>query len=233
MAQAVYIFQMPCSTAETVEIISGVVTNIGILKTKDPVSGMVVGKWRQAVNSGFLFDKKISFYIERNEVSCKVRAVMDGVDGTSATTAAQNSNKTLNTKVTYSDYVWDVFVQGIMVMYPGLNLNLSPIVAKEPLKVVYVIDKSSGREMVYSSRTTGGTSAAGFLLGGMMFGEAGAVVGGLSGTKRTTTSGRETYSSNVLMTVVFSNGRMQEGKIKKKSPLYHEIMVNFQSMPLG
>ncbi len=70
-----------------------------------------------------------------------------------------------------------------------------------------------------------GASLGGAALGGVLFGGAGAVVGGMSGSKRTYGVTKERFSNQSLFIVEYSNGKIEEIEAKKNSKLYNEIMV--------
>ena len=83
-------------------------------------------------------------------------------------------------------------------------------------------------KQVSFSQTSGGTSLGGFLVGGALFGDAGAIIGGLSGKQRTVTNSKTVFSNELLVRVIYTNGRLWEGTVIKGSQLYHEIMVNMK-----
>ena len=62
-------------------------------------------------------------------------------------------------------------------------------------------------------------------VGGLMFGSAGAVVGGFSGTKKTMSQSRNIFSATVLFRVLYSNGRLIERTVKKNSREFAELMA--------
>ena len=77
-----------------------------------------------------------------------------------------------------------------------------------------------------SSVTSGGTSLTGFLIGDALFGAPGAIVGGMSGRQYTSGVSKEAFSRTQLVKIIYNNGRIYEGEVKKNSQLYNEIMVN-------
>ena len=63
------------------------------------------------------------------------------------------------------------------------------------------------------------------IIGDSLFGEAGAIVGGMSGTRRSTGVTREVFVQNRLASVIFNNGKVYEGEIRAGTPLYNEVMA--------
>ena len=122
-----------------------------------------------------------------------------------------------------NDDWWDWFLETLFEKYPGVDFGVS-LAMGDPV-VAGVLNLSGDTHEVHTSVTRGGTSLGGFLIGGALFGDAGAVVGGLSGKQRTVTNSRTEYSSTLLARVIYSNGRLWEGLVYKKSQLYNEIML--------
>jgi hypothetical protein len=171
---------------------------MGEVKNVDANHGVVKGKIR-------LSSKKkhpVTFYVERNNERCKVRACFRGLA---------------------NDDWWDLFLDTLFEKYSGVDFGVS--LAKGDPVVAGVLDLNGDTHEVYTSTTCGGTSLGGFLIGGALFGDAGAVVGGLSGKRRTVTNSRTEFSSTLLVKVIYSNGRLWEGTVNKGSQLYNEIMV--------
>ena len=67
----------------------------------------------------------------------------------------------------------------------------------------------------------------GALVGGALFGDAGFILGGMSGPTRTYGHSYERFSDSQLVRIMYNNGRIWEGTLKKGSKLYNDIMVNF------
>lgn len=64
------------------------------------------------------------------------------------------------------------------------------------------------------------------IIGNFLFGDAGAIVGGMSGTRTSTGVTREVFVQNRLASVIFNNGRVYEGEIREGTALYNEVMAN-------
>lgn len=195
---ATYCFVVPFSTLETLDIISSVLTTIGDVKRVDLEHGMLVGKLR-------ISSKKkvpVVFYVERNHERCNVRACFSSQA---------------------CDDWWDLFLRALFEKHPDADFGVS--LAKGNPMIAGVLNLSGDTREVLYSKTTGGRSLGGFLVGGALFGDAGAIVGGLSGDKHTITNSRTVFSKELLVRLIFSNGRLWEGTVVKGSQLYNEIMV--------
>lgn len=193
-----YCFVVPFSTQEALTMISEVLSSIGEVKSIDQHHGVLNGQMRVSPKK----KRPVTFYVERNEERCNVRACFRRLA---------------------NDDWWDCFLDILFEKYPGVDFGVS-LANGDPV-IVGVLNKSGDTREVYSSTTRGGTSLTGFLVGGALFGDAGAVVGGLSGKQRTVTDSRLVFSSTLLVRVIYSNGRLWEGTVIKGSQLYNEIMV--------
>lgn len=193
-----YCFVAPFPTLEVLNVVSGVLASIGEVNSIDSVHGVLHGKIRISSK----MKKSVTFYMERNDERCKVRACFS---------------------LSANDDWWDLFLDTLFEMYPGVDFGVS--LAKGDPVIAGVLNLSGDTKEVYYSKTSGGTSLGGFLLGRALFGDAGAIVGGLSGKQRTVTDSRTVYSKEVLVRVIHSNGRLWEGPVIKGSRTYNEIMV--------
>ena len=195
---ATYCFVVPFSTQESLNLIGEVISSMGEIKNVDCYHGTLTARLLIPLK------KKVPviFYVERNDDRCKVRACFYR---------------------SASDDWWDFFLEALFEKCPDADFGVS-IAHGDPL-VAGVLHLGGDTREVYSSTTTGGTSLSGFLIGGALFGDAGAVVGGLSGKQRTVTNSRTEFSSTLLVRIIYSNGRLWEGTINKGSQLYNEIML--------
>ena len=193
-----YCFVVHRPTLEALNMIVEVLSTIGEVKRVDQNHGVIIGKVRISSKK----KRPITIYVERNNEQCKVRACFRRLA---------------------NDDWWDCFIDTLFEKYPGIDFGVS--LAKGDPVVAGVLNLSGDTHEVYSSTTRGGTSLGGFLVGGALFGDAGAIVGGLSGKQRTVTTSRTVFSSQLLVRVVYSNGRLWEGTVNKGSRLYNEIMV--------
>ncbi len=195
---ATYCFVVPFSALEALNMINSVLTSIGEVKKVDPHHGDLIGKIRISAKKKI----PVTFYVERNNERCRVRACFNRLA---------------------SDDWWDLFLHILFEKNPEVDFGVS--LAKGDPVVAGVLNLSGDTCEVYSSTTTGGTSLGGFLVGGALFGDAGAIVGGLSGDRHTVTNSRIVFSKELLVRVIYSNGRLWEGRVIKGSRLYNEIMV--------
>lgn len=193
-----YCFVIPFATHEALNAISGVLTSIGEVKSMDLHHSVLHGNVRISSKK----KQSVTFYVERSDERCKVRACFS---------------------FSANDDWWDLFLHTLFEMYPKVDFGVS-LANGDPV-VAGVLNLSGDTKEVYYSKTSGGTSLGGFLIGGALFGDAGAIVGGLSGTQRTVTNSRTVYSSELLVRVIYSNGRLWEGTVLKGSRLYNEIML--------
>lgn len=196
-----YCFLSPFSTSDTVEAISTAMTVVGRVKGKDSGHGIIRTMFRVSRKDNYPVD----FYVERNDSECKVRACF-----------TQTAN----------DDWWDLFLHTLFEQNPGVDFGVKMALG-DPL-VAGVLNLSGDTREVSYSHTSGGTSLGGFLLGGALFGDAGAIVGGLSGKQKTVTDSRKIFSNKLLVRIIYTNGRLWEGTVIKGSPLYNEIMVNMR-----
>ena len=199
IGETTYCFIAPFSTKDTIAKITEVLSKTGGVSDVDPLRCIVSGKLQVDLKKM----QKITFYIEKNESDCKVRAVF---------------------KKMANDGWWDFFLQELFVSSPGVDYGVS--IANGNPQLIAVLHVGDETRQVSFSKTTGGRSLGGFLVGGALFGTAGAVVGGLSGTQHTVTHTNMVYSNTLLVRIIYNNGRLWEGTVQKGSSLYNEIMVN-------
>lgn len=200
-ADTTYCFIVPADTDETMTVIQRAMVPVGEVNSVDPIHSVVAGKIRTSSKKL----RKVTFYVEKNDKECKVRACFYRLA---------------------NDDWWDLFIESLYENHPGMDFGVT--CANGNPHVVGVLNLNGDTTKVSYSRTSGGTSLGGFLLGGALFGTAGAIVGGMSGTQRTITNTNLVYSKELLVRIIYSNGRLWEGKVVKGSPLYNEIMVNMR-----
>lgn len=158
-----------------------------------------VGKWKDPRVLD-IFAKKYRFFYGKVKDGTAVRVVFDSLLPRSA---------------------WMGFIKALNSKY-GDVFGLS---ADWDYKPVAVIAMKNQVRQVYTSRTSGSPSLLGFLLGGAAFGEAGAIVGGLSGRQQTTTDVYEYKTGLVDVTILWSDGCIIEDTIREDSDLYNEILM--------
>lgn len=194
-----YCFIAPFSTQDTIAKITEVLSQTGEVNNVDPLHCTVSGKLQIDLKT----KHAITFYVEKNESECRVRAVF---------------------KKVANDAWWDFFLQELFDASDGVDYGVS--LANGNPQLAAVLDMTGETKQVSFSKTTGGRSLGGFLVGGALFGTAGAVVGGVTGARRTVTHSNTVYSNTLLVRIIYNNGRLWEGSVYKGSALYNELMVN-------
>lgn len=190
-----YVFKSPVSEKETIEIIRSALESIG-----GKFDGRI-GRWRTKTYIT-IRPCKFHFYFHEKDGHCNVRASCS------------------HPKLRLDDF-WNVFVAALIRLKPNMDFGINAVT---PHYIVAVLNMSGDTEQVHYSRTSGGTSLGGFLLGGLAFGAPGAIVGGMSGTQVTHGTTKTMFSNNVLVRILWNNGCITESTVYKNSPMYHEIM---------
>lgn len=206
LGDTTYCFASPVSTQETIHSIVNALTKIGgKIKQLDENKGYVYGVYYINTKRSLSKLQKVEFFVAHNEPPCKVRVCF---------------------KKCANDDVYDGFLSALFSQIPDKDFGVS--LANGSPYITGVLYLGGETEQVHTSHTIGGTSLTGFLLGGALFGDAGAIVGGMSGKQRTYGETRTQFSNSQLARVIYNNGRIWEGTIIKGSKLYNEIMVNFK-----
>lgn len=195
---ATYCLVSPFELPETIGKIQEALMVVGEVSDVDTCHGIIRG----AICISSERKHPVTIYVGQNDHGCKVRACFSR---------------------TWNDSWWDMFLSVLFEKNPEVNFGVTPA-SGEP-RVVGVLDLRGDTKQVAVSKTSGGASLGGFLIGGALFGDAGAIVGGLSGERRTVTNSRTVFSNEVLVRLIYSNGRLWEGTVLKGSQLYNEIMV--------
>lgn len=196
-----YCFVSPFSFQETIDMVSKALLIVGVIKNQDFHHGVIRGAIRISTKNKI----PVTIYVERGDHQCRVRACFYRLA---------------------NDDWWDVFLHTLFENNPGVDFGVA-LANGDPL-VAGILNLNGDTKQVSFSKTSGGTSLGGFLIGGVLFGDAGAIVGGLSGKQRTVTNSRTVFSDELLVRIIYSNGRLWEGSVIKGSSLYHEIMVNMK-----
>jgi len=200
LGNTVYCFVSPYSTKETVELICKALPSVcGVMKEKNDNRGYIKAKIPVKRNK-----VDVEFYIKRAEQNCNVRVLW---------------------KKMADDYVWDVFLTTLHQLTD--NADLAVTCANGDPYAIALLYLGGELEEVQISRTVHKTSIMGALIGGALFGDAGFVLGGMSGPTRTYGHSYERFADSHLVRIMYNNGRIWEGTLKKGSKLYNDIMVNF------
>lgn len=211
MKTFVYTFISPFSTLQTAEMISKVMNKLGKVKKENLRNGHIKSVYRLAP----LRKYKWNFYIEHSEKTCRVRMVMD-----------EDGYWDTKTVWRVRDGAWDNFLTNLFELAPSADFGVT--LSEGSPYVMGVLHLENDIEQVCISHTKRDPSLTGFLLGGALFGDAGAIVGGMSGKQRTFGYTYTQFADSQLCRIIYNNGRLWEGTVRKDSELYNEIMVNMQ-----
>jgi hypothetical protein len=118
--------------------------------------------------------------------------------------------------------VWNAFVESLMKVAPGVDFGIR----SGSVELVAAQFVGDDIEQVFVSTTVNSPSWSGAVLGGLLFGTAGAIVGGSAGMSYTTGNSTTRFSNEILVRARYSNGLLAEGVLSKNSPTYQEILVN-------
>ncbi len=208
----IYTFHSPLDKAETLRVIERAVKSIyGKVKQISP--SCLQAKWRSPYFRK-LFPSKFMFYVGDGIVRV--------VEGT-GTTQMLNMGPF---KVAGHSTLWNSFVVSLVKTAPGVDFGIKP----GEFELVEVQFFGDGTEQVFVSTTHHSPSWGGAALGGLLFGTAGAIIGGSGGTSYTSGKVSTRFSNEVLARGRYSNGLITEYVISKDSHLYHEIMVNMSRL---
>lgn len=205
----VFTFGTPWSQAETCEAIKATVLSMnGTIK--DLSRGRLKAKWKINGKKPGVFDHCCTFYVGDGVV----RAVTDFKDTEIIVMVFRKLSKPLA--------LWNAFLENFTKRYPdadfGIEAGLPELVAIQFL--------DDGTEQVLVSNTVNRPSWGGAALGGMLFGTAGAIIGGSGGRSYTTTTAHTKVSKLRSALVRYSNGLVFQGKLINNGSLYQELMVN-------
>ena len=201
MKRSLFTFVSPVSQEETVKLIYQAICALG---------GKMIqrnGYWECSWKAGLLYRAiGYEFYIGQ------VVRVMPRI------AAETGLSPKLNLKKDGIDTIWGYFVNALLKQDSRFNLS-----AGEP--VVGSIMFADGEvQQVFTTRHRPAYGKA--MLGGALFGEVGAVLGGMGGKSYTTSVLRP--ARDVYMKVRMSNGRVREGTLAVDSREYNQIMANIQ-----
>lgn len=209
---AYYQFSLPLNVSESYQLIKTVCEKSCTVKQVCPNESIEV-RTKFRVGKGSL---PFAFYLRGSEGGTEVMVNSDNATLTGAL-VEMNRNKP-ESVWDLPDKEWSDLIEDFRKEYPDFPLQVGkPVpVAAEPC------DDGIGQESINRGKTVSLGRAA---VGGMMFGSGGAVVGGLSGTKRTVSQSRNVFSATALFRVLYSNGRLIERTVKKNSREFAELMA--------
>lgn len=211
MKNIIYTFMSPFSTLQTAEMISKVMKKLGAIKKENLRNGHIKAVYKLSTFRKYKYD----FYIEHSEKDCRVRMVM-----------ADDGCLDIKRVWRIRDGAWDNFLTHLFELAPDTDFGVT--LSEGSPYVMGVLYLGNDVEQVHISHTKRNASITGFLLGGALFGDAGAIVGGMSGRERTIGHTYMQFANTQLTRIIYNNGRLWEGTVTKGSELYNEIMVNFE-----
>lgn len=118
--------------------------------------------------------------------------------------------------------VWNAFIESLTRHFPDTDFGILP---GNPYLVMAQFVGGETKE-VFVSSTLHRPSLGGAVLGGLLFGQVGAIIGSSYTSSCTTGSSSTKFSNSILTKARYSNGLLAEGEVQKSSPTYNEILVN-------
>lgn len=205
-----FLFVTPFDIRQSIDVIYSAFKRCGDVKSVNPERGYIKAQLVESSLGKIIFETYIT-PIEDGK-GCKVRIVIQSVWG---------SRQLLPPKT--SDNVYDRFLRELFTIEPNVNFGVS--LANKAPYVIAVNQLGSNIAMQTDSIIEQIPNVGGMIIGDFFFGEAGAIVGGMSGTRRSTGVTREVFVQNRLASVIFNNGKVYEGEIRAGTPLYNEVMA--------
>lgn len=200
-----FIFSTPFDVQRTLNLVNDAFKKIGFVKSKDVNRGYFCG----IIMMSIFWFPKYEFYIIPNDNGCKVRVVL--------------SSGWVGLSPQLGDKIYDEFLQEMFKLEPSADFGIA-LSGRKP----YVIAVNQiGSNIATQTDTVAKQkpNVGGMLVGGFFFGQAGAIVGGMSGKTKSKSVTRDVFIKNRLASVIFNNGRIYEGEIKEGTPLYNEVMA--------
>ena len=209
----VFTFGSPWGQAETCTAITETVLAMNGT-VKDLGRGRLSAKWKTNMKKPGMFDNSCTFYVGNGAV----RAVIACKDPEIIVMVYH--------KMTSLLAFWNAFLENLLGCYPGADFGVEAGIPE--LVAIQFLD--DGTEQVMLSKTTNHPSWGGAALGGMLFGTAGAIIGGSAGKSYTTTTSQTKISRDRYALVRYSNGLVFRGRMINNGSLYQEIMVNMNRL---
>lgn len=102
-----------------------------------------------------------------------------------------------------------------------------PVVTGKPY-IVTATQIGGGVEQQFTAKKQ--LSMGGAFVGGLLFGDLGAIAGAYSGKTKGKT--KTAFSNSALFLICYSNGMIEEKEVKKRSQLYTEVMAKLNANPV-
>lgn len=211
----IFTFHSTVGEAKTVDIIKNVVRDIGG-KIKKERENIILACWRSK-KFATVFPTKCRFYIGKDMVRVVIPASSCYGGGIVAMERGNGSPY---------ERIWNEFILGLNRLYPTLDFGILP----SPIKLVAVKFVGDNVEQVFTSTSLNNPSLGRALVGGMLFGSAGAIIGGMKQTTITRGKSSTIFSNKLLVTVRYSNGLTFDGEILKDSHVHNQIIVNMSRL---
>ena len=207
-----FTFRTPWGARETSEAIKNTITSLNG-KVKEKYPGCLDGKW--GIEAGmWSMSRRGKFYVGEDMVRVIIKADVEPF----MIKRTYRMGKELR--------FWNRFIEQLLARYPGVEFGIAP---GEPT-VSGVRLHGDGTVQVFTSTTSNSPNIGGAILGGLIFGAAGAVIGASSGSSHTEGYSKLGFSHSILATVRYTNGLIIEGNLVRNSPVYHEIMSNMSQL---
>ena len=206
-------FHTPWGVGETTEAIKNTVSALrGKVKERSP--GCLICKWRIHPKDKFEFRYKSTFFVGQDMVRVIIKEDIEP-------TRIKRTYR-MTKKLKY----WNTFIEQLLAQYPDVEFSLTP--GKPTVSAVRF--HGDGTMQVFTSTTYNSPSIGGAIVGGLLFGTAGAIIGASGGKSHTEGRSSVGFSHSILSTVRYTNGLVIEGNLRRDSSLYHEIMVNMSQL---
>ena len=205
-----FLFVTPFDIRQSIDVIYSAFKRCGDVKSVSRERGYIKAQLVESSLGIIYFETYITPIADGT--GCKVRIVIQSMWG---------SGQLLPPKT--SDNVYDRFLRELFRIEPNVNFGVS--LANKAPYVIAVNKVGSNIAMQTDSIIEQIPNVGGMIMGNFFFGDAGAVVGGMSGKRRSTGITREVFVQTRLASVIFNNGRVYEGEIREGTALYNEVMA--------
>lgn len=201
-----FVFYTPFDAQRTLTLINDAFKEIGFVKEIN----INRNYFRGIVMMSIVWFPVYEFYITQVENGCRVRVVLD-------------MKTMIGRQPKQIDKIYDEFLQEMFKLEPSVNFGIS--LSKGAPYVIAINQIGSNIATQTDTVSNQNPNVGGMLAGNFFFGQAGAIVGGMSGKTKSTSVTREVFSKNRLVSVIFNNGRVYEGEIREGTALYNEVMA--------
>ena len=209
----VFTFVTPMSVQETCDAIKATVLSMNG-KVKDLSRGRLKATWKTNLKKSGVFDHSCAFYVGDGVV----RAITDFKDTEVIVMVFRKLTKPLA--------FWDVFLTRLIQRCPEADFGITAGIP-ELTAIQFIGD---GTEQVMVSKTANHPAWGKAAIGGMLFGPAGAIIGGTGGKSHTTTTTQTKVSAFQEAMVRYSNGLVFRGKMFNNGTLHQEILANMNRL---